>query len=151
MCGSANEKHRAQRRLKMFTQHCMQNIVFCYPLVLSLLLICTCFIMISLLHWHLSCFIVSGESSGDSDRWSLTSSAYSSFRSQTGYDISSLRGSVRSTASSQSSGIGSLSSRAGSVRSSDSRRFKFPNLFKKKKAHGDLLEAQEESDKDNKS
>ena len=57
---------------------------------------------------------------------------------------------MRSTASSQSSGIGSLSSRAGSVRSSDSRRFKFPNLFKKKKAHGDLLEAQEESDKGNK-
>ncbi|XP_041927111.1 GTPase IMAP family member 9-like [Alosa sapidissima] len=89
---------------------------------------------------------MSGESSGDSDRWSFTSSAYSSLRSQTGYDISSLRGSMRSTASSQSSGVGSMSSRAGSVRSSDSRGFKFPNLFKVKKALGDLPEAQEASD-----
>ncbi|KAG5282909.1 hypothetical protein AALO_G00036070 [Alosa alosa] len=87
-----------------------------------------------------------GESSGNSDHWSFTSSAYSSLRSQTGYDISSLRGSMRSTASSQSSGVGSMSSRAGSVRSSDSRGFKFPNLFKAKKALGDLPEAQEASD-----
>ena len=125
----------------LYAEHCV---------LLSLFLICTCFIMISLLHWHLSCFIVSGESRGDSDSWSFTSSAYSSLGSQTGYDISSRCGSVRSIASSQSSGIGSLSSRAGSVQSSDSIRLKFPNLFKVKKASGDL-EAQEESDKGNKS
>ncbi|KAL2086924.1 hypothetical protein ACEWY4_017983 [Coilia grayii] len=72
--------------------------------------------------------------SGDYDQWSLASSAYSSLRSTASYDISSLRGSVRSTTSSQSSGIGSLGSRAGSGRSFDSRV---------KKALPDVPEGQE--------
>lgn len=53
---------------------------------------------------------------------------------------------MRSTTSSQSSGIGSLGSRAGSGRSFDSRRFKGPNPFKVKKALADVPEGQERPD-----
>ncbi|XP_063070470.1 GTPase IMAP family member 9-like [Engraulis encrasicolus] len=80
--------------------------------------------------------------SGDSDHWSFTSSAYSSFRSRASFDISSLQGTMRSTTSSQSSGIGSLGSRAGSSRGPDSIGFKVPNLLKLRKA----LESQERSE-----